>query len=94
MERKDKPAADPERERLAAAWKREGLSPEEWAARNAHTIGASSFDQYRYADAALDDWIERVHVILRSRSLLWHCRQQHLTQAERDAIAAATGEDL
>jgi hypothetical protein len=63
-----------------------GLSPEEWAARYAHTVGASSLDGYRYADSGLDEWIQRVHAILTSPSLLKRCRDTLLTQAERDRI--------
>jgi hypothetical protein len=78
--------ADRHREEFAARLRSEGLSPEEWAARNAHTVGASSLDDYRYADPSLDEWVHRVHAILRSPSQLERCRETLLTKAERDRI--------
>jgi hypothetical protein len=83
---KDRPPADPQREALAARWRSEGLPPEEWAARYGHTVGSSSFADYRYAARGLDDWIQRVHAVLRSPALLQRCRETFLTQAERDQI--------
>jgi hypothetical protein len=82
----DRPLADPEREAIAARWRSEGLPPEEWAARYGHTVGSSSFADYRYAARGLDDWIQRVHAVLRSLALLQRCRETFLTQAERDRI--------
>lgn len=83
---KDRPQADPQRETLAARWRSEGLSPEEWAARHGHTVGSSSFADYRYSARGLDDWIQRVHAVLRSPALLQRCRETFLTQAELDQI--------
>ena len=83
---KDRPLADLEREALAARWRGEGLPPEEWAARHGHTVGSSSFADYRYAARGLDDWIQRVHAVLRSPALLQRCRETFLSQAERDQI--------
>ena len=82
----DRPLADPEREAIAARWRSEGLPPEEWAARYGHTVGSSSFADYRYAARGLDDWIQRVHAVLRSPALLQRCRETFLTQEERDRI--------
>lgn len=82
----DRPQADAQREAIAARWRSEGLSPEEWAARHGHTLGSSSFADYRYAARGLDDWIQRVHAVLRSPALLRRCRETFLTQAELDQI--------
>lgn len=41
-------------------------SAEEYAARWSHTIGCSSFDEYRYPDPALGAWIDELHRLLRS----------------------------
>ncbi|HEY1691645.1 MAG TPA: hypothetical protein VGG39_05770 [Polyangiaceae bacterium] len=86
-----RPLADPEREALAARWRSEGLPPEEWAAHYGHTVLASSFADYRYAARGLDDWIQRVHAVLRSPVLLQRCRDMFLTQAERDRIDGEEG---
>jgi hypothetical protein len=83
---KDRPPADPQREAIAARWRSEGLPPEEWAARHGHTVGSSSFADYRYAARGLDDWIQRVHAVLRSPALLERVRDTFLTPAEREAI--------
>ena len=60
------PLADPGRaetaERIFSDYKT--MPPEEWVAKFSHTIGASSFDQYRYENAELDGWIHRLHKIL------------------------------
>ena len=90
----DRPLADASREKFALGLRKEGLPPEEWAARYGHTVGASSLDQYRYATPGLDEWIQRVHVVLRSPSLLGRCRDMFLTAEERARIAKETGEGL
>ncbi len=60
------PLADPVRvemaERIFSGYKT--MSPEEWAARYSHTMGCSSFDQYRYENKELHNWIQRLHAIL------------------------------
>jgi hypothetical protein len=82
----DRRPADPGREEFAARLRSEALSPEEWAARYAHTVGSSSLDDYRYSDPSLDEWIRRMHAVLRSPSLLKQYRDTLLTQEERDEI--------
>jgi hypothetical protein len=90
----ERPLADAHREAVAAGLRSEGLSPEEWAARYAHRVGCSALDECRYADASLDEWIQRVQVILRSPSLLKQFREMLLTQAERDRIKKEALEDF
>jgi hypothetical protein len=49
----ERPLADPGRASMAAILFSEGLSPEEYAARYAHTIYCFSLGECRYADPAL-----------------------------------------
>lgn len=60
------------------------MSPEEWAARFSHTVGASSFGEFRYADPVLHTWIHELHAILGShdRALISRLRTQYLTAEE------------
>jgi hypothetical protein len=58
------------------------MTPSEYAARYAHTIGCSSFDMYGYPDRALEAWIDELHRLLRSSSELERCRRAHLTADE------------
>lgn len=63
------------------------MSPEEWAARYAHTVACSSFDGYRYRDPELHKWIHKLHRILRYHSnQIEAYRQQCLTEEERRRI--------
>ncbi|HEY6463136.1 MAG TPA: hypothetical protein VIY73_23360 [Polyangiaceae bacterium] len=89
---KDRPLADAQREAIVSRWRGEGLPPEEWAARHGHTVLESSFADYRYAARGLDEWIQRVHAVLRSPALLQRSRETFLTQAERDRIDEEVGE--
>ena len=45
---------------MAAKLFSEGLSPEEFAARHAHTVLCFSLDECRDTDPALDAWIARL----------------------------------
>jgi hypothetical protein len=64
------------------------MSTEEYAARYAHTIACSSFDEFRYPDAALGAWIDEFHRLLRSSAELKQCRRKYLSPAEYAAIQA------
>lgn len=88
----DRPLADPGREQHAMQLRAEGLSPELWAARYAHTVACSSLDEFRYRDPELDAWIRRMHEVLRSPSLLEECRARLLSEDERQRIAAEADE--
>lgn len=79
------PLADPGRvdiaERIFSDYKT--MPPEEWAARFSHTVGCSSFDQYHYVNAELDNWIHRLHEILRSpEEYISIYRKQYLSEQE------------
>jgi glutathione S-transferase len=67
-------------------WIEEGLSPEEWVARNSDYLIADNSDRFRYADPALDDWVHRVFAILRSLPLRDLAKERHLTPEERARI--------
>ena len=76
----ERPLADPSRVELAMhLFPYRELSAEEWAARYAHTVGCSSFDQYRYPDPALGAWIDELHRLFASAAELERCRQAHLS---------------
>lgn len=56
------------------------MTPEEWAARYSHTVGCSSFDQYRYENEELHQWIHRLHEILGKDVSAY--RKKYLTEEE------------
>lgn len=70
--------------RVFGGW--EKMSAEEWAARFSHTVGCSSFDQYRYRDPSLHAWIHRLHDLFRSPGQIDRCRKRYLTPEEIEAI--------
>jgi hypothetical protein len=70
------------------------LSPEQYAARYAHKILCSSFDQYRYPDPVLETWIDELHRLLLSSTELERCRRLHLSPAEYADIADSAERDL
>jgi hypothetical protein len=82
------PLADPGRvefaERIFSEYK--SISPEEWAARYSHTVGCSSFDEYRYENPELHKWIHRLHDIFRRPDEIEKYRMQYLSTSERKAI--------
>ena len=80
----DLPIADDLREAAAKQIFRDHVTmhPAEWAARFAHTVGMSSFAEYRYRDLVLHTWIHELHHILRSSAAVEHARQRYLTPHE------------
>ena len=91
----ERPLADPSRAEFAASLYAEGLSPEEYAARYAHTIGCSSLGDLRYEDPALDAWIQHLHDILGRRNgapTVEELRARLLTPEERARIAEESEE--
>ncbi len=74
--------ADPEIERRMRAWMSEDLSPEEWAARNAHDIGSFSLDRFEYADPALDRWVRNLGRVLATPGAVAAARRRYLAPAE------------
>jgi hypothetical protein len=87
MTRDDRPLADLGRvEDALRLFPFRAMTAEEYAARYAHTIGMSSFDQYRYPDPALTAWIDTLHRLLGSPDELERCRRTHLTAEEYAAV--------
>jgi len=81
------PLAEPGREECAKELFPYGdMSPEEYVARLAHTIGCSSFDLYRYRDRDLEAWIHRAHQLLGNLAEIERCRLRHLTPEELERI--------
>jgi hypothetical protein len=62
------PLADPGRENMAIEAFTMNISPEEYAAREGHRWECFSFDEYRYTDVALTEWIQRLGDILFRRN--------------------------
>jgi len=85
----DLPIADPGREADARRIFPFDMSPDEYAARHAHEWYCFSFDDYRYADPAMERWIQRLGDILFRREgtpSLNELRARYLTADERRAI--------
>jgi hypothetical protein len=64
------------------------LPPDEWAAHFAHTIGASSFADYRYEEPIMHDWIQQLHRLLLTPGAVEQARHRYLTRDERARIAS------
>jgi hypothetical protein len=62
------------------------MSPEEYAARNAHRWGCFSLHEYSYADPILGAWVRRLGAILFSVEEIERCRQRFLTSEELAAV--------
>jgi hypothetical protein len=88
----ERPLASPTSVSMAQKIFAEGLSPEEYAARNAQYWLCFSLDDYRYEAPALDAWIARLGDILFGRNgapTVKELREKYLTPEER-AQAEAT----
>jgi len=93
----DFPLADPGRESDAVRMFPLHMSPEEYAARHAHDWFCFSFDDYRYRDAGLEQWIHRLGDILFFREgapSLEELRARYLSEDERRAIEVRSCEEL
>ena len=91
------PLADPGRERDALELFPRDMSPEEYAARQAHHWFCFSFDDYRYRDAALEHWIHRLGDILFQRNgapSLDALREQFLTADEWQRVREEMAREL
>src|SRR5256885_12460891 len=92
----DLPIADPGREADARNLFPFEMAPEEYAARHAHEWYCFSFDDYRYADPAVDRWIQRLGDILFRREgapPMAELRARHLTYAERPAVEGGEADE-
>jgi hypothetical protein len=70
------------------------MSPEEYAARNAHLFGCFSFHLYRYRDPALEAWLRRLGEILFTEGEVERCRQRFLTPEEQALVRKQEAEGL
>ena len=88
------PLADASREEAAERIFSEyrQMSPAEWAARFAHRIGTSSFDEYRYRNEALGTWIHALHRILGDPEEVEKHRRSYLSAEEYARIKESEGE--
>jgi len=89
--------ADPGREKDAREMFPLDISPEEYAAGHAHEWLCFSFDDYRYSDHALEDWIQRLGDILFQRTgapSLAELRQRYLTEAQPKAVEQRESEEF
>jgi hypothetical protein len=90
----NRPLADSDRVQAAMRmFPYRSQTPGFYAAHNAHLWGASSFDNYRYPDPSLSAWIDELHRLLRTPGELERCRREHLSAAERAAIAREEASD-
>ena len=64
----ERPAADPEREALAArAFPFDSVDPAAYVAEHGPSMAAFTYDEARYADPDLDAWLLEVGRLLRAR---------------------------
>ena len=73
------------------------ISPEEYAARNAHRWGSCSFDEYVFSDPQLDRWVQRLGDIFFGRygaPSIDELRRLLLTPTEQDSIARESEDDF
>ena len=82
-ENTERPFAHPEFEKTAGElFPYKTLSPEEYAGREGINWGCFSFSDYRFQDAALDTWIQRLGMILFTAGLVDRYQKQYLTPDE------------
>jgi hypothetical protein len=84
-------------EERARAMFAEGLTPDEYAARYAHTIACFSLDEYRYRDPTLHAWIQSLGAIFFGRPgapTIEEVRQRHLTAEQRAEVKRLENEDF
>lgn len=79
----DRPLATEQLEQRVQAMFPIDMAPERFAAEDGYGWLGFIFGDYRYRNAELDAWIQRVGEILRTPQLLEQCRQQYLTEEER-----------
>ena len=85
----ERPPADAGREEFARQMVAEGFSAEEYAARFGHGWYCFSFGEVRFADPAIDAWIQRLNDIffgLNGAPTIAELRAKLLTLEERRKI--------
>lgn len=87
----DLPPASRDREEYAHQRFNMALSPEEQAAREAHTELLGGLDSVRYADPQFDAWVHRYYAVVCAQQYLNECRRKYLTEAELEAVSSDDG---
>lgn len=64
----------------------DGLTPEEYAAKRGHLVGAFDFHQYSFSDKELEHWLNRFGKIYENPDKLDECRRKLLSPEEFQAI--------
>lgn len=70
------------------------MSPEEYAARHAHSWGCFSLHQHRYTDPVLGAWVRRLAEILFSEEEIERCWRCFLTAEELATVRRESAEEL
>lgn len=70
------------------------MDPEIFAARDGYGWLDFSFNDYRYRDAGLDQWIHTVGAIIRDPEALEACQRKHLSPTELAAMRKYADDDL
>ena len=70
------------------------MSPEEYVARHAHSLGCFSFHLYHYRNPALGAWVRGVAEILSTEGEIERCRERFLSTEELAAVARQEAEGL
>jgi hypothetical protein len=78
----ERPLADAAYEEGALALFPLTMSPKEYAAREAVRWASFSFADYRFRDAALDAWIQRLGEIFRTPGLIEQLQERYLSPEE------------
>jgi hypothetical protein len=84
--------AEPRMEAYARRMMIDGITPEEFAARYAHTIETFVMDNFSYREPEVEAWVHRLGAILWGRPdapRLADLRVRYLTDEERRKIAEA-----
>ena len=95
MSDRDLPLAEPGMEAYARRMMIDGITPEEFAARYAHTIASFAMDNFSYREPEVEAWVHRLGAILWGKPgtpRLADLRARYLTDAERQKIAEAEAE--
>jgi hypothetical protein len=70
------------------------MSPEEYAARNAHLWACFGLDRHDYEDRSLATWVRRLGEVLADPAELERCRQRFLKPEEFAEIRGKEAEDF
>jgi len=95
MADRDLPLAEPSMEAYARRMMIDGITPDEFAARYAHTIARFSMDNFSYREPEVEAWVHRLGAILWGRPdvpRLADLRAKYLTDEERRKVAEAEAE--